>query len=383
MERDTRLIHAGSPGARSFGALSTPIYTASTFHQDDVDVDPPYEYSRSGNPTREAVEHAMAELEGGTNGYAFASGVAAVTAALTAVLKAGDHVIATEHIYGGTYRLLTRYLSAFGVSTTFVDPTDLASVRAAITPATRVLYLETPSNPTLVITDIAAMTALAKEQNLVTIADNTFLTPIRCQPITLGVDIVVHSASKYLGGHSDLIAGIVVTRTAELGKKVNFVQFTTGGILSPENSWLLARGIKTLGVRYAREEATAGHLAEWLSKQGWVHQVLYPGLPGHAGRDIIARQASGFGAVVSFTPASVALAKQIMKRVTIWSVAVSLGGVESIITYPVRMSHASVPVKERNRLGITDALLRLSPGLEDPKDLIADLEHAAAGGTVA
>jgi cystathionine beta-lyase/cystathionine gamma-synthase len=379
MHRNTRVVHAGSLADRCHGALSNPIVPASTFRQENVDEDVPYEYSRTGNPTREALEQALAELEGGTQGFAFSSGVAAITAALTSVLKAGDHVVAPEQIYGGTYRLLTRYLNRFGITTTFVDMTDVRNTAAAITPATKVLYLETPSNPTLVITDVAAMTALARERGLVTIADNTFLTPLRLRPIELGVDIVVHSASKFLGGHSDLIAGAVVTRTEELGKAVYFVQFTAGGILSPENSWLLSRGIKTLSVRFQREEETASSLARWLVGQPWVEHVYYPGLPEHPGHSIMAAQASGFGAVLSFTTRTLAQAKQLMRRVKVWSVAVSLGGVESILTYPVRMSHASIPEPERRRLGITDTLIRLSPGLEEVEDLKEDLAQAVAG----
>jgi cystathionine beta-lyase len=377
MKRDTIIVHAGMHEKRPDGALSAPIVSSSTFHQDDVDHDPPYEYSRTGNPTRAELERTLAELEGGTNGFAFSSGVAAATAALTSVLSAGDHVVATENIYGGTYRLLTRYLNRFGITTTFVDMTDLEKAAAAITPATKVLFIETPSNPTLMITDIAAITSLAKSRRLITMADNTFLTPLRLQPISFGVDIVIHSASKYLGGHSDLIAGAVVTRTPDLGKSVGFVQFTTGGMLSPENSWLLMRGMKTLSVRFQREEENAAAIAKWLRRQSWVDKVYYPGFSDHPGHHIIAKQASGFGAVVSVGTRTEDQAKQIMKKVKVWSVAVSLGGVESIMTYPVRMSHASIPRAERERLGITETLLRLSPGLEDAEDLIADLEQAA------
>lgn len=376
MKHNTLVVHAGLHKKRINGALSAPIVSASTFHQDDVDQDPSYEYSRTGNPTRAELEQAIAELEGGSNGYAFSSGVAAVTAALTSVLSAGDHIVATENIYGGTYRLLTRYLSRFGISTTFVDMTDIDKTAAAITSATKVLYIETPSNPTLMITDVASVSALARSRGLITMADNTFLTPLRLQPISLGVDIVIHSASKYLGGHSDLIAGAIVTRTQELGKAVGFVQFTTGGMLSPENSWLLMRGIKTLSVRFQREEENAAVIAEWLRRQSWVERVYYPGFTDHPGHDIMTKQSRGYGAVVSFATRTLVQAKQIMKNVKVWSVAVSLGGVESIMTYPVRMSHASIPKAERERLGITETLLRLSPGLEDAEDLIEDLDLA-------
>ncbi|TAL36202.1 MAG: PLP-dependent transferase [Spirochaetes bacterium] len=377
MKYDTKILHGAADRDPFTGALSIPIYPASTYHQKNIDERQQYEYSRSGNPTRRALEEILAALEGGRRGYAFASGVAALTAALTAVLKSGDHIVATRDLYGGSYRLLTNYLDRFGITHTFADTSDIAAVEGAMRDNTRVLFLESPSNPLLKIIDFEAMVALARRYGLVTILDNTFLSPYFFRPLELGVDMSVHSATKFLGGHSDLVAGAVVTATREMGRKVLHVQITTGGMLSPENSWLLMRGIKTLRARMTLQAEGAMKIARWLAGQPWVSRVFYPGLPAHPGHEIIKRQATGYGAVVSFAADSVERAYAIMRNVHYWTVAVSLGGVESILSYPAKMSHAAIPAPEREALGITDTLLRLSVGLEDADDLMEDLAQAA------
>ena len=373
MKYGTRILHNGNELDPYTGALSIPIYQASTYHQHDIDNPGKYEYSRSGNPTRQALENTLAALENGTAAYAFASGMAATSSAL-AILEQGDHVVATEDIYGGSYRILSRFFNKFGVTTTFIDMTDLENIEKAIRPNTKALFLETPSNPLLKITDISETVRIAKKYHLITILDNTFMSPYFQRPLDLGVDIVVHSATKFLGGHSDIIGGAVITNSKELSAKIYFVQNGFGAILGPQDSWLLLRGIKTLRARMEIQQESAFIIAKWLQKQTWVTEVYYPGLPEHPGYETQKAQASGFGAVLSFKTDTVERAIQIMKKVQIWSVAVSLGGVESILSYPVKMSHASIPKPERDRLGISDNLIRLSVGLEEAEDLMADLE---------
>ncbi len=372
MKYGTRILHNGNEIDPHTGALSIPIYQTSTFHQQDIDNPGRFEYSRSGNPTREALEKTIAALENGTNAYAFGSGIAAVSSAL-AILEQGDHIVATEDIYGGSYRILARFFSKFGLTATFVDMTKPEAVERAIQPNTKALFLETPSNPLLKITDIGAVVAIAKRHGLITMLDNTFMSPYYQRPIDLGVDIVIHSATKFLGGHSDVVGGVAVTATAELGAKVYFVQNGFGAILGPQDCWLLLRGIKTLRARMEMQQAGALEIAHWLKEQPWVTDVYYPGLADHPGYAVNRNQSSGSGAVLSFKTDTVERAIRIMKNTKLWSVAVSLGGVESILSYPVRMSHASMPKAERERLGITDNLIRLSVGLEDPGDLRDDL----------
>lgn len=376
MKYDTAILHKGIDRDPITGALSIPVYSASTYHQKDPLRGQKYEYGRSGNPTREALETTLAALENGVAGFAFPSGMSAITSALLACTKAGDHIVAPRDLYGGTYRLLTGVLCRFGIEHTFVDSTDLKSVESAIRPSTTVLFIETPSNPLLKVTDISACVAIAKRHNLVTMIDNTFMSPYFLRPIELGVDVSIHSATKFLGGHSDLIAGAVICRTAELASKVHYIQNSTGAVLSPENSWLLLRGIKTLSARMNAQQASAVKVAEWLKKQAWVDKVFYPGLPDHPGHDIMKKEASGFGAVVSFSADTVERAHCIMENVKLWTVAVSLGGVESILSYPSKMSHAAIPEQTRGELGISDRLIRLSVGLESADDLIRDLEKS-------
>jgi cysteine-S-conjugate beta-lyase len=370
---DTSVLHGAAARDEATGALSIPIYPASTYHQKNVSVRQEYEYGRSGNPTRKALEETLASLEGGAHAYAFSSGMSAIHAAITAFVKAGDHIVATRDVYGGTYRFLTGFLPKFGVTHTFADTTDPAKTEAAIRPETRILFLESPSNPLLKIIDLEAHATIAKKHRLVTMIDNTFLSPYYMRPLEHGIDISIHSATKFLGGHSDLIAGAVIAKTPDHGSAVHYVQNTCGAILSPENSWLLLRGIKTLAPRMRRQQETAIEVAGWLAKQQWVTNVYYPGLSNHPGRRILEQQGSGYGCVISFTTDTIERLTALLASVKILTVAVSLGGVESILSYPAKMSHAAMPAQVRNDLGVTDTLLRLSVGLEAPQDIIADL----------
>ena len=369
-------MHTASRDAGT-GALSIPIYNASTFHQANVEKPQEWEYGRGGNPTRGALEELLARLENGAAGFAFSSGMAAMTAAILAFVKGGDHIVATRDIYGGSYRLLTGFLPKFGITHTFVDMTDPRNVERAIGKSTTLILLETPSNPLLRVTDIEAVAAIAKKHGILTLLDNTFMTPYLQRPLDLGIDVSVHSATKFLGGHSDLIAGAVIVKSPQLAGAVKFTQNTCGAVLGPQDSWLLIRGIKTLSARMDTQGANARRLAEWLAGRPWISQVYYPGLPEHPGHEILKRQATGFGAVVSIKTDTVERTLTLMKRVKLWNVAVSLGGVESIMSYPRLMSHAAIPAVEREALGITDTVLRLSIGLEDVEDLMEDLEQAA------
>lgn len=371
----TKLIHFGNEIDSTTGASSVPIYQASTFHHHDIFNPPTYDYSRSGNPTRQALEDYIAVLEGGVRGFAFPSGMSAITTAFL-LFSAGDHLVVTEDVYGGTYRMLTTILSRMNIETTFVDMTDLEQVKAAIRPNTKGIFIETPSNPTLKITDIRAVTAIAKEHGVLTLLDNTFMTPYHQRPIELGVDLVLHSATKFLGGHSDVLAGLAVAATEELAARVYYLQNGTGAVLSPQESWLLMRGMKTLEARMAHSEKSTLRLAKWLACEPTIEKVYYPGLAEHPGRVIHEQQSAGYGAVVSFDVGSGERAKKVLNKVKYPLVAVSLGAVESILSYPAMMSHASMPREVRLEKGITDGLLRYSVGLEDIDDLISDLAQA-------
>lgn len=369
----TRLVHdAGDPNT---GAVSVPIYQSSTYAQPDIDRPGRYDYARSGNPTRAALEQAIADLEGGCAGFAFASGIAAIATVL-ALFSHGDHIVAAEHVYGGTFRLLDKVVSRFGIDTTFVDAADLDQLSGAIRPATKAMLLETPSNPFLTITDLMGAVDLAKKRGLVTIVDNTFMTPYLQRPLELGCDVVVHSATKFLGGHSDVVAGLVVAKDDQLAGEIGFLQNALGAVLGPHDSWLVARGLKTLQVRLDREQATAQRVALWLKTRPEVEAVYYPGLTEHPGYAVHARQAKGPGAVMSFRLASEQIARRFYRALKLPALAVSLGGVESILSVPARMSHASLPAERRAALGIDDSLARLSVGLEDADDLMLDLQQA-------
>ncbi len=374
----TKLIHFGAEIDAHTGASSVPVYQASTFHHHDIFNPPDYDYSRSGNPTRQALEDYITLLEGGVRGFAFASGMAAISTTFL-LLSAGDHVIVTEDVYGGTYRLLTTVLNRLGIESTFVDMTEFEAVKAALQSNTKAVFMETPSNPTLKITDIGEIAEWAKSLDLITMLDNTFMTPYHQRPIELGVDIVLHSATKFLGGHSDVLAGLAVVATESLGRRLKQLQNGLGSVLGAQESWLLIRGMKTLQARMEHSERSARKLAEWLDKRSDVVQVYYPGLPSHPRRDIHEKQSRGYGAVVSFDIGDGDRAKAVLNRVKLPLVAVSLGAVESILSYPAMMSHAAMPREVRLERGITDGLVRYSVGLEDIDDLIADLEQALDG----
>jgi len=375
MDLTTRLVHGGENPEDGFGDLTPPIHLSSTYAQADPERFGPYDYARSGNPTRAALEEAMASLEGGARGLAFASGMAAIASTLL-LFSPGDHLVACRDLYGGAYRALTTLFARWGLDTTFVDTSDLGAVERAVTGRTRAVYVESPSNPLLTVTDLAGVAALAKAHGLVSIVDNTFMTPFLQRPLALGFDIVLHSATKFLGGHSDVVAGVAVTADAATGRRLYAVQNAFGAVLPPQDSWLVLRGLRTLAVRLAAEQATAQELAAWLAKRPEVARVHYPGLPGHPGHDIHARQADGPGAVLSFELRSPDAAKAFMRSIRLPKLAVSLGGVESILSYPATMSHAAMPPAERVSRGISDALVRLSVGLESARDLKSDLEQA-------
>jgi len=375
MKTQTKLIHSGRDRDPYTGASSIPIYQTSTFAQPDPEHRGPYDYARSGNPTREALEHSIAALESGAVGLAFSSGMAATSSVLL-LFKPGDHLVVGSDIYGGTYRILTGLFKRWQLDVTFADSTDQESFQRAITPATKALFIETPANPLLNITDLRAMAAIARNHGLLAITDNTFMTPYLQRPLELGFDIVVHSATKFLGGHSDLIAGLAVTRDEALGRQLGAIQNAFGAILGPQDSWLVQRGMKTLGVRMEAQQKTAGEIARWLQGHPAVKHVYYPGLPDHHGRNIHERQAAGAGAVVSFELGGRPAVLKLLKQTKLTLPAVSLGGVESILSYPAMMSHAALPESERLERGITNGLARLSVGLEAKEDLIADLESA-------
>jgi cystathionine gamma-lyase/homocysteine desulfhydrase len=352
-----------------------PIYQVSTYKQEAVGKHKGYEYSRTGNPTRAALEGLIAELEGGARGLGFASGLAALSTILM-LFDAGDHLVIGDDVYGGTFRLQDKVFRRFGLEATYVDTSAAGKVEEAIRPNTRALLIETPTNPLLKITDLAAMGQIARQHGLLFVVDNTFMTPYWQRPLEHGADIVWHSATKYLGGHSDVVAGLVVTKTAELGERLAFLQNAAGGVPGPQDCFLLMRGIKTLAVRMKEHEANARKIVDWLSTHANVTRVYYPGLPTHPGHDVHRRQAGGFGGMISFDVGSGALADQILRRVRLFTLAESLGAVESLIESPARMTHASIPADRRAALGVTDGLIRISVGIEDADDLIADLAQA-------
>lgn len=375
MKIGTKLIHNGNEVDKHTGALSVPIYQTSTFHQEDILKGQEYEYSRSENPTRKALEDTIAKLENGDRGFAFGSGMAA-TASVLSIFSSGDHLIICEDVYGGTYRIAANFFSRFDVETTFVNASNLKEIESSIKSNTKAIFLESPSNPLLKITDLKSCMKIGKEHNLVMIIDNTFMSPYLQRPLDLGFDIVIHSGTKFIGGHSDVVGGLVVVKGEKLAKRIYAVQNGFGAILGPQDSWLLLRGLKTLKVRMDYQQKNTQELAEWLLKNKNVETVYYPGLPSHDGYLTHMDQADGAGAVLSFRTKDMETALRFMKKVTLAAVAVSLGGVETIVSYPVKMSHASMPKVERDRLGISDHLIRVSVGLEDISDLINDFINA-------
>ena len=375
MKRKTRLIHGGVSTDPLTGAVSIPIYQASTFKQESVGVHKGYEYSRTGNPTRHALEELIKELESGVRGFAFSSGMAAITAVMM-LFKSGDHIIFTDDVYGGTFRVVSRVLNTFGIQSSFIDTSNLDEVKNEIHPHTKAIFLETPTNPLLKVTDIEATVNLAKQFQLLSIVDNTFATPYWQNPLELGCDLVLHSATKYLGGHSDVVAGLVVAGNDTLASDLHFIQNSTGGVLGPHDSWLLIRGMKTLGIRMEEHENNAKKIVSFLEKHPKVKKVYYPGLLSHPQHLTAKVQMRGFGAMISFEVVGEVEVENILKHLKYFTLAESLGAVESLISVPAKMTHASIPVERREELGISDSLIRISVGLEDVDDLIEDLDHS-------
>ena len=378
MHLSTKLIHGGISEDPLTGAVSVPIYQTSTYRQKKVGQPGDFEYSRSGNPTRLALEELIAELEGGVKGFAFGSGLAAIHATLS-LFQPGDHLILGDDVYGGTFRLLEHVFKPLGLSYTMVDSRELSQLEDALTDHTKALYLESPSNPLLKIIDLEKSAAWAKEHKLITIVDNTFATPYLQQPLALGADIVLHSGTKYLGGHSDLVAGLATTNKEELAEKIGFYQNSVGGVLGPQDSWLLQRGIKTLGVRMETHQKNAETIANYLADHADVAKVYYPSLADHPGHEIAAKQMHGFGGMVAFELVDESKVAEFVEALKVITLAESLGGVESLIEVPAIMTHASIPKEKREASGIKDGLIRLSVGIEDITDLKNDLEQAFTG----
>jgi cystathionine beta-lyase/cystathionine gamma-synthase len=374
----TICIHAGQEPDPSTGAIITPIYQTSTYVQEGLGKHKGFEYGRTQNPTRMALERNLAAIEAGKAGFAFASGMAAIDAILTR-LEAGDHVLVSDNTYGGTFRLFERVRRKFGLDFTYVDTSDLSLIEPALTPKTKYLFIETPTNPMLNITDLAAASEIAHRHGVRVVVDNTFASPYLQQPLALGADIVTHSTTKFLNGHSDSVGGIVVVTHDDDVEWMRFVQNAAGAILGPMDSWLVLRGTKTLTVRMERTNSNAQAIAEYLAAHPKVKRTIYPGLPSHPHHALAARQMRGFGGLISFDTGSIEAASHVLGRVRLMALAESLGGVETLISHPAVMTHASVPPERRAALGITDGLVRISVGIEDVEDLKADLDQAIAG----
>lgn len=359
MDIRSLVIHGGIHRDPFTGAVTVPIYQTSTYSQDGIGNHMGYEYSRTGNPTREALEKLMADLEGGHSGFAFGSGMAAISSILM-LFKSGDHIIVSDDVYGGTFRVIDKVFRNYNLEYTSVNTSDLKDIQRAIKPNTKAIYVETPTNPLMKLTDIKAVSKLAEDYSMLTIVDNTFATPYIQRPLELGADIVLHSATKYLGGHSDLVAGIVVVKNKNLAEQMHFVQNSVGAVLGPFDSWLLIKGIKTLAIRMDRHIENAKKVVSWLEEQQWIRKIHYP----------------GFGGMISFEVDTEARVNEILNNLKTITLAESLGGVESLISVPARMTHASIPAGKRLELGITNTLVRLSVGIEYVNDIIADLNHA-------
>lgn len=375
MEFESLLIHGGIDGDEHTGAVNVPIYQTSTYKQTKFGVNKGYEYSRTGNPTREALEKLVADLEEGYAGFAFASGMAATTAVLS-LFKSGDKVVISNNVYGGTFRVLDKVFNNFGIQYSIVNTSDLDEVRNSIDENVKAIYIESPTNPLMDITDIEAVANIAKEKGVYTIVDNTFMTPYLQKPITLGADIVIHSATKYLGGHSDIVSGIVVVNSKELAEKLHFIQNATGGVLAPFDSFLLIRGIKTLAVRMDRHNSNGKVVAEFLRNREEIEKVYYPGFEDHPGHEVQSRQAKGYGGMISFILKEGYDYKKFFESLKLITFGESLGGVESLTCHPASMTHGSIPYELRQKVGIVDNLIRLSVGIEKDEDLIKDIENA-------
>jgi cystathionine beta-lyase/cystathionine gamma-synthase len=374
----TRAVHSGQSPDATTGAIMTPIFQTSTYVQPGLGQNWPFEYGRTRNPTRDALERNIAALENARHGFAFASGLAA-TETLLMLLSAGDHVICGDNVYGGTHRLMEQILGRFGLTFTFVDTRHIDRVSGAIRPETRLVFLETPTNPMMRLADLAAIAEIAKKRGLMMAVDNTFATPVFQRPIDLGADVVVHSTTKFLNGHSDMIGGVAVTSNDEIAQKLAYMQNAAGAVPGPFDCWLALRGTKTLHLRMERHDQSGRRIAEWLDSQPAVQKVYYPGLPGHPQHELARRQMSGFGGMISFETGSYERAKSVVDGLELFALAESLGGVESLVGHPASMTHASVPKTMREEMGLTDGLVRLSVGIEDCDDLLHDLKNALAG----
>lgn len=375
MKIESLLIHGGIDGDENTGAVNIPIYQTSTYKQPKFGVNKGYEYSRTGNPTREALEKLVADLEEGYAGFAFASGMAAITAVLS-LFKSGDKIIISNNIYGGTFRVLDKVFSSFGIKYGIADTSNLEELKNSIDETVKAIYIETPTNPLMDITNIEEVAKIANEKDLYTIVDNTFMTPYLQKPILLGADIVVHSGTKYLGGHSDIISGIVVVNSKELAERLHFIQNSTGGVLAPFDSFLLIRGIKTLAVRMDRHNSNAKVIAEFLRSREEVEKIYYPGFEEHPGFKVQTKQAKGYGGMISFVLKEGYDYKKFFDNLELITFGESLGGVESLVCHPASMTHGSIPYEIRQQVGIVDNLIRLSVGIESAEDLIEDLDNA-------
>jgi cystathionine beta-lyase/cystathionine gamma-synthase len=373
----TKAVHAGIEADPTTGSLMTPIHLTSTYLQSELGKDKGYVYSRVANPTRTVLEKSVAALENGKAGLAFASGMAAETAVFH-LLKAGDHAIISRNVYGGTFRVAKFVLENFGLKFDFVDTTDIDTLKQSLKPETRMVFIETPTNPTMEITDLRAVAKLCKARKVISVVDNTFATPYLQNPLDFGIDIVLHSATKYLNGHSDMLGGLVVLNDSKLTEKLRFIQKSVGGILSPFEAWMCLRGIKTLALRMARHDANAIEVAAYLNTQRKVLKVNYPGLVSHPQHYLAQKQMRGFGGMISFDLGSFEKAKKFLKSVKLCALAESLGGVETLISHPATMTHAALSPEERQRIGVTDGLVRISVGIEDVEDIIDDLKQALA-----
>jgi cysteine-S-conjugate beta-lyase len=375
MKFESLLIHGGIDGDEHTGAVNVPIYQTSTYKQPKFGLTKGYEYSRTGNPTREALEKLIAELEGGYAGFAFASGMAATTAVLS-LLSSGDKVIIPNNLYGGTFRVLDKVFNHFGITYRIVDSSNIEEVKNAIDETVKAIFIETPTNPLMDITDIKEIAKLAKENDIYTIVDNTFMTPYLQKPISLGADIVIHSSTKYLGGHSDVVSGLVVVNNEKLAERLHFVQNSTGGVLAPFDSFLLIRGIKTLALRMDRHNLNAKIVAEFLKDREEIEKVYYPGFESHKGHETQKNQAKGFGGMISFVLKEGYDYKKFLESLEMITFGESLGGVESLVCHPASMTHGALPYELRQKVGIVDNLIRLSVGVENTDDIINDLENA-------
>ncbi len=370
----TNAIHIGQEPEQVTGAVAVPVFQTSTYAQQELGGHPQFDYARTINPTRLALEKNLAALENGKFGYCFASGMAAITAALSLV-KSGDHVIAGSDMYGGSYRYFSKILSNYGITFSYVDMRDLQNVKNAITPNTKLIYCETPTNPMMNLTDLAELSAIAKEHQCISVVDNTFMSPYFQNPLDLGIDIVVHSATKYLGGHSDVIGGAVVTIDATLAEKIKFYQNSAGAVPGPWDCWLLLRSVKTLAIRMDAHSANAMKIATMLESHPKMKGVHYPGLPSHPQHTLAKKQMRGFGGMIAIETGSLDAAKRFASALTVFTLGESLGGVESLVCHPVTMTHGSIEPARRAELGITDGLVRLSVGIEDIEDLIDDINR--------